>query len=577
MIQKNFKLRKSLVVCVIIVITASTSIAFGQGNTWKLSGNNNVGNNDFIGSKNKSDFVIKTDNLERIRVTTDNYTIINDSVRIKGPLYIGDSSLVVGGVPGFPFDNILSTNGRINFGRTFNFANVRVGIGTTSPQYKLHLHDMRYQFSPPPAPPVEPNPVYMAFTNEAQGGGTGVSATDGFLVGIAANGNAQLIQQENLPMQFLVNGSTIPSTPFTSERMRITAGPQTISGELENNITRVGIWRTGATGEPNPLSLLQIGEPATPSLAGHRDWMDVGTYSNISRSNMYVGMLEIKDSNRLDAIIDWGSPVTATPRLLRFIYTTEQTGNLLSANYEGLEASRWWSNGEVVQIGFGGNPGTNLYFMGSEDPTQTVEINSPGIYVADAPGFSGLRFTDLRENSSHVPLNPDQGVLSVNESGDVIYVDAAGGVGGADDDWFVAGTVLPNANIDDNIYTQGFTGLGDFSTIIPQSLLHLYQSDTALYAQFTNDNTGNSATDGFLAGINEDGVAQLNQQENKNMLFYTSNKLCLTITANGKIKINSLASNKPHLLLADKDGTLMLYKLKKKEQKLQNLKHELNV
>jgi hypothetical protein len=188
-----------------------------------------------------------------------------------------------------------------------------------------------------------------------------------------------------------------------------------------------------------------------------------------------------------------------------------------------------------------------------------------------------LRFTDLRENSSHVPLNPDQGVLSVNESGDVIYVDAAGGVGGADDDWFVAGTVLPNANIDDNIYTQGFTGLGDFSTIIPQSLLHLYQSDTALYAQFTNDNTGNSATDGFLAGINEDGVAQLNQQENKNMLFYTSNKLCLTITANGKIKINSLASNKPHLLLADKDGTLMLYKLKKKEQKLQNLKHELNV
>jgi len=90
MIQKILKLKKSLVVCVIIVITASTSIAFGQGNTWKLSGNNNVGNSDFIGSKNKSDFVIKTDNKERFRITTNNYTIINDSVRIKGPLYIGD-------------------------------------------------------------------------------------------------------------------------------------------------------------------------------------------------------------------------------------------------------------------------------------------------------------------------------------------------------------------------------------------------------------------------------------------------------------------------------------------------------
>jgi len=435
-----------------------------------------------------------------------------------------------------------------------------LGIGNnfSNPKHMLHIHTTpNIAGNPPP-------PAYAAFTNT----NTGATATDGFLVGINEDGVAQLIQQENLPMQFLVNGSTT-STPLTRERMRITAGPQTINGEPEDNITRVGIWRTGATGNPNPLSLLQIGEPATPSLAGHRDWMDVGTYSNVRELNTYVGILSIKDSNRFDAIIDWGSPATTTaspPRSMRFIYTTSQTGTLLSADYQGLEASRWWSNGDEVRIGFGGNPVTNLYYNDSEDPTQTVEINS------GAPDFSGLRFTDLREHSLHVPLNPDQGVLSVNEDGDVIYVDAAGG-GGVDNDWFVAGTVSPNANIGDNIYTQGFTGLGDFSTIIPQSLLHLYQPDIALYAQFTNDNTGNTVADGFLAGINEDGVAQLNQQEDADMNFYTSNKLCLTITNKGKIKVNSFSSDKPHLLIADKDGTLMLCKLKKKEQKLPNLKH----
>jgi len=392
--------------------------------------------------------------------------IFADSVRIKGSLYIGDSSLYIGSqlTPTGTSDLIQSNNPSINFGRKYTvptiggFSKINIGVGMQNPHHKVQLFD---------AGLVHTNPVHISFTNgiflmphpPLPPQGTGSLATDGFLVGIAANGNAQLIQQENLPMQFLVNGSTIPSTPFTSERMRITAGQQTISGELENNITRVGIWRNGTTGEPNPLSLLQIGYPATPSLAGHRDWMDVGTYSNVRALNMYVGMLFIdKDENRHEAIIDWGSSATTTaalPRSMRFIYTTEQTGNLLSADYEGLEASRWWSNGNQVRIGFGGNPGTNLYFMGSEDPTQTVEINSPGTYVADEPGFSGLRFTDLRENSSHVPLNPDQGVLSVNESGDVIYVDADGGVGGADNDWYDLNNLgIPPTSINDDIYTQ---------------------------------------------------------------------------------------------------------------------------
>jgi len=42
-----------------------------QGNTWKLSTNNNVGPNDAIGSKNNADLRIKTNDKVRIVVTKD--------------------------------------------------------------------------------------------------------------------------------------------------------------------------------------------------------------------------------------------------------------------------------------------------------------------------------------------------------------------------------------------------------------------------------------------------------------------------------------------------------------------------
>lgn len=94
--KKKFLLQKSLVLGILLGIMFCTSNAFSQGINWRLNGNNNVKKNDFIGTKNNADFVIRTNNQERIRVTTDNYTVFKDSVRIKGPLYIGDSSLIIG-------------------------------------------------------------------------------------------------------------------------------------------------------------------------------------------------------------------------------------------------------------------------------------------------------------------------------------------------------------------------------------------------------------------------------------------------------------------------------------------------
>jgi len=94
---------------------------------------------------------------------------------------------------------------------------------------------------------------------------------------------------------------------------------------------------------------------------------------------------------------------------------------------------------------------------------------------------------------------------------------------------------------------QGHLGIGNnFSN--PQHMLHIYTSPTVsniippAYAAFTNTNTDNTSTDGFLVGINKDGVAQLNQQENKDMLFYTNAQEHVRIDTNGYVGIYPSAS-----------------------------------
>lgn len=60
--------------------------------------------------------------------------------------------------------------------------------------------------------------------------------------------------------------------------------------------------------------------------------------------------------------------------------------------------------------------------INTSTPGNTLEINSNGAYSAGNPGFSSLRFTDLRSGSSSI-TNPTNRVLSVDANGDVILVD----------------------------------------------------------------------------------------------------------------------------------------------------------
>ncbi|MDD3860468.1 MAG: hypothetical protein PHW83_09745 [Bacteroidales bacterium] len=112
----------------------------------------------------------------------------------------------------------------------------------------------------------------------------------------------------------------------------------------------------------------------------------------------------------------------------------------------------------------------------------------------------------------------------------------------------------------------------------PQHMIHVHTTPLlvgtpppASMIGFTHNITGASATDGFLVGINTDGVAELRQQENADIVFYANNTKQLTISSDNNIKINSLSSNKKNFVIADKDGTLMLYAINTKKAKITEL------
>ncbi|MFM2223995.1 MAG: hypothetical protein RJA07_197 [Bacteroidota bacterium] len=128
-----------------------------------------------------------------------------DSLRVRS-IHVGDSSITIGGggtgwgagsttTSGPANNNITCSNGVLNFGMTppLNFTNMSMNIGTQTTTYKLHLHDATNASN-------SVNP-FIHFTNTP----TGQLTTDGFKVGIASNGSADLIQSEALPMRFYLN------------------------------------------------------------------------------------------------------------------------------------------------------------------------------------------------------------------------------------------------------------------------------------------------------------------------------------------------------------------------------------
>jgi len=168
--------------------------------------------------------------------------------------------------------------------------------------------------------------------------------------------------QENSPFIIQSDWDNAAGGIQNGERMRITtiAAPGVIdpAPAPTQNITRVAISHRGDQPITNPRSLLHLGynTSSIPFLGqvddGWRNWMDVGTFTNIGSDNMYVGMKREGD-DRYDAVINWGDNQVAGlspngPDKLRFIFTSTTTalppgeGNAVSQSNNGLEVGRFY-------------------------------------------------------------------------------------------------------------------------------------------------------------------------------------------------------------------------------------------
>ena len=147
------------------------------------------------------------------------------------------------------------------------------------------------------------------------------------------------------------------------------------------------------------------------------------------------------------------------------------------------------STNVYANVGVGLNTGVTTILT----PTNRVEINTTAITGGAAPvvvapngnsdfnvanagggtGFTGLRFTDLRSNSTAYTINPGLGVLSIDANGDVIYV-PGGGAGLADNGTSISTVTAGTVVLGQDINQVGNPGQLISSREIPMNSNNLY-------------------------------------------------------------------------------------------------------
>jgi hypothetical protein len=374
-------------------------LALGQGNNWKLDGNNNAGSTGFLGTTNKTDLRFKTNNQTRLTINSDGNIEAMKDLRVHGALYVGDSTVGVfdnswsqlGGIALPTSEVVTAWNGRLAFGQNVGSLNAYQNDPVKASSFSLGIgssyHSFKVQISQQTADGLSSNEAVLGFTNE----NTGHFATDGFTLGLPTTGlTAVLNQQEFAPLQFNTRFGILPMNEC--RRMEIWGQDISVLNHTFGNITRVAISERGELPITLPRSLLHLGMDAPTNGGGWREWMDIGAYISGGNpgwcDNMYVGLkffdINFNDpppddkawSDRSDAVIAWGdNDATPTspplgPDNLRFIFTTPFTGAPTgSGSYEGLE---------VARITPWGNMGIGADFTNAFTPKRRLDIHDPG-------------------------------------------------------------------------------------------------------------------------------------------------------------------------------------------------------
>jgi hypothetical protein len=203
-------------------------------------------------------------------------------------------------------------------------------------------------------------------------------------------------------------------------------------------------------------------------------------------------------------------------------------------------------------------------------PTDPATMFTPGqVFRTDGPSnqdnmwqmFTGPDATATEKARLFVPANTNDFVVQASEIFGTIRFNLGG---------------LQRMILRDGL-GQVHVGIGNNFTN-PQHMIHVHTTPLIMgfpppdaMIGFTHNLTGSAATDGFLVGINSEGVAELRQWEEKDIVFYTGNTEQMIISSDNNIKINSLASNNKNYVIADENGTLMLYALDINETKISEL------
>ncbi len=396
-----------------------------------------------------------------------------------------------------------------------------VGIGplfngnTNLPQNRLHIN-------------AEDNlQTMLQISNQL---GTDQGANDGLHIGLpitsATNLEARIDQKENDRLTLFSN---------SGERIRITQTNNIWNNANDpipfttQNLTRIGISHNPGSPVTRPLSLLHLGYNTANSTSndGWRPWMDVGMFVSQNSDNVYLGTKP--ESNGSDAVLSWGDNSlnnASGPDNFRMIFTSPSNplGIPVSASPNGVEGFRMTPNLLTgINTGIGGDPAANPY-SGGANPANTLEVNAWGgpLTTLLPGGNSGLRFTNLTSATPPNPLpngNPPTGVLSVNATGDVIYVPAnnAPSIGNycpdpanpITDDFEIplnglsySYTAAPNSN-DNSRVNIGNLACG---TNIPQARLFVQESEPIPGAPFHTAIAGNTLGNSLPSNLSSYGV-----------------------------------------------------------------------
>jgi len=264
--------------------------------------------------------------------------------------------------------------------------------------------------------PLNRENSWTLYTGNVGGSGFG---TERFKLFVQANqdivrlqatiANTNLLQE---PLNTRIpNGALTFNVGNNQERVRIT-NTSSLAGEIFGDATRVGI-STIPNAIENPLSSLHIGTANPFEYAGHRRWMNVGTYYKYGVwDNMYVGLKQSEEfpigpnptgrgeeSDHVDAIINWGDNnfySTPTPQPnsrylgdhLRIIFTAHRPGGTgRQHSLDGFEVARFTPFGNV---------GIGNSFNSFMEPVRRLEILEDSLVAGDQPQ---LRLTHTKINN----------------------------------------------------------------------------------------------------------------------------------------------------------------------------------